>query len=623
MQRIRQLSAHLVNQIAAGEVIERPASVVKELVENSIDAGAVEILVELEEGGKRSIRVIDDGFGIVPEDLTLAVASHATSKLGTEEDLHRVRTLGFRGEALASMASVGELDIVSRPPGQATGERVFARDGHVERGPPEMIAAGTRVTLRNLFYNVPARKRFLRNDRAELTRVSAVLQHIALAVPEVGFTLVHGGRVVFRFAKGQDQRERIQEVLGEETMGRMLELDPQHPQLRGWIGRADLWRRNAQDVYTFLNGRFLRDRTLVQAVREGFRGFQIPGRNPVAVVFLQLPVDEFDVNVHPAKLEVRFRDSGAVFSLVRGAVLACLERASSVPDLIDPRAPLRQTESAHRAFPRDAALTPSPFPSVRGWAEPPPGVHERVAEPGSERRATPTPIGDASRWRNAPENALPDLGHERSTAPRSAGERSGELPIDPPSAAEAPVFQVHNAYLVLEEPGGLTVIDQHALHEKILFEELCQAHERGTLRQPLLIPEAVHLAPEAWIQFGEQQSVLASLGLVAEEFGQRTVLIRSVPMGFEQRDSAGLLQELLQRLANTPQGANELELRLRGLETLACKRAVKAGQRLNPEQQRDLIRGRAKAFQPRNCPHGRAAELFLSWDELERRFDRR
>lgn len=621
MQRIQQLSPHLVNQIAAGEVIERPASVVKELVENAIDAGAVEIQVDLEEGGKRSIRVIDDGFGIVPDDLTLAVASHATSKLRTEEDLHKVHTLGFRGEALASMASVGELDIVSRPAGQAAGERVMAREGKVERGAPEMIPNGTRVTLRNLFYNVPARKRFLRNDRAELTRVSAALQHIALSAPEVGFTLTHGGRTVFRFAKGQDLHERIQEVLGEETMQQMIELDPQHPQVRGWIGRPDLSKRNAQSIYTFLNGRFVRDRALVQAVREGYRGFQIPGRNPVAVIFLQLPVEEFDVNVHPAKLEVRFRESSAVFSLVRGAVLACLERAASVPDLLgrsDGRAPRSLDDAPHRSGSapstgrRSEATARGGFPGERPWAFPTPVAGGRVAEPGSVRSRPSDSPGTAAPSRGA-------LAADRISAPR----RQDDLPGGQQDAGESPVFQVRNAYLVVEEPNGLTVIDQHALHEKILFEELCMAFERGTLRQPLLIPEAVHLTPEAWIQFCEHQSVLADLGLVTEEFGQRTVLIRSVPMGFEQRDGSELLHDLLNRLDGAPQGGAELDLRLRGIETLACKRAVKAGQRLDVDQQRDLIRGRAQAFQPRNCPHGRPAELFLSWEELDRRFDRR
>lgn len=618
MRRIKQLSAHLVNQIAAGEVIERPASAVKELVENAIDAGAVQIVVELEEGGKRLLRVTDDGFGIDPVDLPLAVQSHATSKLRTEEDLHSVHTLGFRGEALASMASVGELDLVSRTAEQDAGERVVSRDGVVERGAPEMIQPGTRVTLRNLFYNVPARKHFLRTDRAELNRVSAAVQHVAMAVPEVGFTLVHDGKVLFRYPKGQSLRDRVCEILGEETMSRMLELDPNHPQLRGWVGRPDLSRRTTQSVYTFLNGRFIRDRTLLHAVREGFRGFQIPGRNPVAVLFLQVPPEEFDINVHPAKQEVRFRESGDVFSLLRGSIRRRLEKEGSVPDLLPPSAAGSSSGGAapSRTPYSSFGARGSDFSSLSSSAPP-----ERVAEPGS--RDWPSAAAPAH------DDAATPHGDVRPGTPAPSHRA---LPSEPElvDGREVRVFQVRNAYLVIEEETGLTVIDQHALHEKILYEEILEAREQGNLRQPLLIPETVSLSPEAWVKFGDLKETLAELGLELEEFGDRTVLVRAVPAGFENRNISSFLLELMERLSKAPASSKSksstrptIELREHIVETMACKRAVKAGQKLTPQEQLDLVRGRARAFQPQNCPHGRPSELFISWEELDRRFDRK
>ncbi len=276
-RRIHRLADHIVNQIAAGEVIERPASVVKELVENALDAGAKQIQVELEEGGRRLIRVSDDGAGIHHDDLPLAVASHATSKLRHSEDLQRIDTLGFRGEALASIASVAELEVVSRPRGADAGERVEARDGRVERRAPEMIAPGTRVTVRNLFYDIPARRRFLKNDSAELARAATALESIALARPEVGFSLLHNGKTVFRHPAAQEPRARVAEVVGEETSERLLALESGDARIAGWSGRPDLAKRDSHSVHTFVNLRGVRDSVLLHAVRQAYQGFQVPG----------------------------------------------------------------------------------------------------------------------------------------------------------------------------------------------------------------------------------------------------------------------------------------------------------------------------------------------------------
>ncbi|MCI0651682.1 MAG: DNA mismatch repair endonuclease MutL [Planctomycetes bacterium] len=603
LPRIRKLPEHVVNQIAAGEVIERPASVVKELVENALDAAASAVEVDLEEGGLRLVQVADNGLGIHADDLLLAVTSHATSKLAASEDLARITTLGFRGEALASIASIAELELVSRPPGAACGESVAARDGSAARAAPAMIPHGTRVRVRNLFASVPARRRFLRSARAELARVSAVLQHLALAMPAAGFTLRHEGRTLFRFPAGQSAAERLREVLGTECAERMIEIgggaaaqsglagERGEAHIAGWVGRPDLAKANGASIHAFLNGRFISDRTVLHAVREAYRGFQIPGKYPVAALFLALDPAAVDVNVHPTKLEVRFRDQSAVHSLVFRAVRAALEGAGAVPSL----------------FAAGAAVAPRTM--ERGDAEGRGAWHGRS-------RAERAEIPPAAFARNAGvvAEARTVLVAERLAGIESCG-------------AEPRVFQVNDSYLVVEEAAGLTIIDQHALHEKVIYEELRAARESATLRQPLLVPETVRLTPGQWSALAEAQPHLAEIGFDVEEFGAQTVLVRALPSGCsgDGVPIAELLGALLDHAAERAESGAEARADLREplLATLACKRAVKAGQRLLPAAQLDLVRARARAFHPQNCPHGRPAELFISWQELERRFDRK
>ncbi|MFN0057757.1 MAG: DNA mismatch repair endonuclease MutL [Planctomycetota bacterium] len=585
--RIAQLSPHLVNQIAAGEVIERPASVVKELVENAIDAHAGAVTIELEQGGLRTIRIIDDGCGINPADLVLAVSSHATSKLRGEAELHAIRTLGFRGEALASIASVAELELVSRPRAASAGERVVAREGRVEPGSPEPLAPGTRVTVRNLFYNVPARKRFLKSERAELLRIRALVDVIALAHPELGITLTNDGKLVARYAREQAITERLAEVFGAETAARLLPIasNDDDQLLTGFVGRPDLHRRTSDGVHLFLNGRPIKDRTVLHALREAYSGFQIPGRYPIAVLRITIEPSEFDVNVHPTKQEVRFRDSSAIHRLVMSRVRGVLERTGSVPDLISSTPTIGGSEMREW---RGSAITSRSFPA-RPYTVP--AAHTMAGAVGE----------DASAARVV--------------------EPAREL-VD---GRELRVTQVRNAYLIVEEDAGLCIIDQHALHEKILYEQLSVAYERGSLRQPLLIPETVELAARELECLSECAAELYAAGFDLEEFGGRTVLIRALPAGFENRAPVGFVREVLAQLGEARERGSLTAIELRGrlIATLACKRAVKAGDRLTPEEQLDLVRGRAQAFQPQNCPHGRPAELFLSWEELARRFDRR
>ncbi len=584
--QIIKLPALLVDQIAAGEVVERPSSVVKELVENSLDAGSSSIDVELVDGGKQSIQVTDDGQGISPDQLPMALESHATSKLSSAEDLHRILTLGFRGEALSSIASVAVVEITSRSGGEEMAHRVTGKAGAIEMLPPVAMRHGTRIQVKDLFSAVPARRRFLKASSAEVARCSTSLKGAALAHPTVGFSLTHDGRTVLRYPPDQSLPERIAEVLGSDVASRMVPVVSDEG-VAGWIARPDLQRRNGDGIWTFLNGRPLKDRVLQHAVREGFRGFQIPGQYPVAVIGLEIDPEEVDVNVHPSKLEVRFRNREEVHRRIRRAVRDALEVTGSVPDL-----PLEGAESPEAVLP---TATPE---SSHAQAV---GHSDQVGESSDSYGAS----GRSDQLRLPSEPEL--MARKTHTVSDSVT-----------------VFQVRDSFLVLEEQDGLRVIDQHALHEKILYEKILAARDQGTSSQGLLVPEPVSLDPEQWSLFVEYREALQELGLEAEEFGDGTALVRAVPQGFEARNPADLLREVLVKFAPVRgAGAQPPDLRERLLQTMACKAAVKAGQRLSPEAQEDLVNGREQAFQPWNCPHGRPSELFISWQELDRRFDRK
>ncbi len=578
--QIIKLPALLVDQIAAGEVIERPSSVVKELLENSIDAGSSQIDVDLEDGGKRLIQVTDDGQGIVADQLPMALESHATSKLKDASDLHRILTLGFRGEALASIAAISTVELASRTGSDDVAHRIRGSEGSMEPLAPVAMRPGTRVSVKDLFSAVPARRRFLKASSAEVARCSASIKGAALAHPTVGFSLTHDGRTVLRYPADQSLPERIAEVLGSEVATRMIEVRSDEG-VAGWVARPDLQRRNSDGIWTFLNGRPVRDKVMQHAVREGFKGFQIPGQYPMAVIGIEVEPDLVDVNVHPSKLEVRFRDREDVHRRIRRAIRAALEAEGSVPELVlaDVIAPDHVSDEAPvvASLPRDASAME---PAAEG---------DRVIEPGTS------------------------YGHQEPVA-ADQNLVSGSMRV----------FQVRNSFLILEEEDGLRIIDQHALHEKILYEKILAAREKGTLCQGLLVPEPVPLEPLQWSLFVEYRSALAELGLEAEEFGDGVALVRAVPQGFESRNPPELLREVLVRFEPIrSSGAAAPDLRERLLQTMACKAAVKAGDPLSPEAQEDLIRGREQAFQPWNCPHGRPSELFISWQELGRRFDRK
>ncbi len=586
MARIRQLPDHVITKIAAGEVIERPASVVKELLENSIDAGARRIDVEIDAGGIDRILVVDDGIGIEPEDLPLALASHATSKLHDADDLFRVRTLGFRGEALASIAGVAQVTVQSVPQGATFGAEIQAIGGELSPVRPWSGSPGTRLEVRHLFFNTPVRKKFLRVPATEFSHISEQLTRLALAYPSIHFTLKHQGRVVFDLPATDHLPDRIEIFFGPEVRAALYEIRREHGPLRlhGYIADPVIDRSHAREQYLFLNGRWFRDRRLSYAIQESYRGLLMTGRYAVAFLYLEMPADAVDVNVHPTKAEVRFRDASTIFHLVLSAIRSRLNEAKQTPRLEFPRDPLPRSESP------SAPIPTADFPSSDANK---PMIRESHRPVDNEVRGQPT-----TETRFISEELFPT-----------------SLPVH--------AIQLHNAYLVAETPEGILVIDQHALHERILFEQFQERLRHGPMeRQRLLIPEPVELGAESAALALSVRDELAELGLEIEEFGPLTVVIHSCPTLLSTASPAELLREVVEFLTTQGRLPPREVLLNRLISTMACKAAVKAGDRLTPEQIRLLLEQRHLAQDTHHCPHGRPTSLMLSRKDLDRQFGR-
>ncbi len=592
---IRILSSTLTNKIAAGEVIERPASVVKELVENALDAGASRVEVELENAGAELIRVVDDGCGMDADDLALAFASHATSKLADEEDLFRVRTMGFRGEALASIGSVSDARIVSRTPQSDSGHEVAMRAGAIEPVRACGAPVGTQVEVRRLFYNVPVRKKFLKTSATEMAHTTEALTRLALARPDVHFVLKHNARSVFNLPPAPDRAQRIGEFFGREVADNMIPLRHEREgfAIEGYLLPPTVDRRNTKMQYTYVNGRYVRHSNLMHAIAQAYEGLMIPGRRPVCFLFITMDPGAVDVNVHPTKLEVKFRSAREVHSHCVSAMRECLREASVIPQVAlrppeeEPaREGVRQAIGDFFAGHAAASLEPP------GWTP---------ARRGP-RGFTPAPREDV---------ALPG-------PPAPAGARASEF-----RAAFGPCMQVLDTYLVEEVAEGVNLIDQHALHERILYNQIKRRLEEGGLAsQQLLVPELVELPRQEFYAVMALAEELGRFGMAIEAFGDRTVIVRSYPQVLGHFDGRTFFQELLDELAG-PQGAQEVDGRLEKIVRLmACRGAVKAGKRLSPEQMRHLLESRADAGPTDTCPHGRPTTILLSREELERQFRR-
>ena len=617
---IRRLPLTLVNQIAAGEVIERPAAVVKELVENALDAGATRIEVSIREGGKALISIRDDGRGMSADELALAVERHATSKL-PDDDLVHIATLGFRGEALPSIGAVARLAITSRTADSDSAWRLTVEGGTVAGPMPEAHAQGTTVEVRDLFYATPARLKFLKTARAESGQVVDFLKRLAMASPSVAFSLRDEEREKLKLpaCTGLDpQEERLAAILGRDFGQNSLPVDAERDgyRLSGRIGLPTLHRATAASQFLFVNGRPVKDRLLLGALRGGYEDLIPRGRHPMVALFLDLPPEEVDVNVHPAKAEVRFRDSGLVRGLLvaslRQALAAAGHRAASTVS----QAALGAFRSQDGAAGADGARGAMQYQSP--WGS---GVPHRPSQALSEQ---------ASAWQaplTAPDSPLADreaIDAGSIGAPSAAlgpAEMAPEAVSSPLGAARA---QVHGTYIIAQTEDGIVIVDQHAAHERLVLERMKKSMANGGVaRQALLLPEVVELEPEAADRLADRSHELAEMGLVIEAFGQGAIVVRETPAMLGHVDCAGLLRDLADELAEWGTALALTERVDHVAATMACHGSVRAGRQLNGPEMNALLREMEITPRSGQCNHGRPTYVELKLNDIERLFARR
>ncbi len=633
---IAQLSQSLVNRIAAGEVIERPASVVKELVENALDAGAEEISIEIEDGGRELIRVIDNGGGIPPADLGLAFASHATSKLLSDEDLFQIATKGFRGEALASIGSVSHSRIISRTaeaPDSCAYE-IANRGGAISDTQAASGNVGTTVEVRNLFFNVPARRKFLKGTQTEFGHISEMVLKLALPHPNVAFKLAHNGRQVLDVPR-TNAEDRYLAAWPKEFHEQRLTIDLRDAEitLRGIVGTPEIARPTPKYQQLYLNNRPIRDRFVQHALREAYRGLTEPGRYPAAVLLIDMPPADVDVNVHPTKVEVRFRDSGRIHGLVMAAVRERLLGSDLTPlaqprgdDATPFRADMREKLATFfRAMPSEV-VAPAPATS----SDPTLARFELHAQPAPQTSIDFTSRAlredDASARVAAPNASSGTNDRSQDHGLASVATTDNTTPVaSAPHATQpnAPAIQLHNSYLVAQSDDGMIIIDQHALHERIMYEELHARLTRGPLEsQRLLIPQTLPVSSRQMAMLEQIQPLLARLGIEVSSFGPNTVAVQAFPSFLERLEPAVFVNELLERGEQELLDLHEEELLHEILDMMACKAAVKAGDPLSAAEIEALLARRELVERSSNCPHGRPTTLRLSLRDLEKQFKR-
>ncbi len=619
---IRVLPPEVAARIAAGEVVQRPASVVKELVENALDAAARRIRVEIRDGGRQEIRVVDDGVGIPADQVLLAFERHATSKIADEADLWAIQTLGFRGEALPSIAAVSHLTLRTRAEGEDLGTEVVLEGGKVAAHRPVGAPRGTTVIVRNLFFNTPARRKFLKSRATEGAWIARVVQSYALARPDVAFTLVREGRTALETPGKDDLLLAAAAVLGQETAASLVPVLAERPdgeggviRVRGLVSLPGQVRRSRDQIYLFVNGRWVQDAFLLKALEEAYRGLIARGEHPIALLFLELDPALVDVNVHPAKAEVRFRRPSPVFGAVQGGVRAALRGDVSplfqapLPRVEGPSEGLRETPPPH---PEGEPLRP-----VRD-APPPAPVDASAEAPLPPRPPEPPPPS-------------PPRGGGVGTPPPPEAAPTTLPGLEPREAGLPPLRilgQLDRTFIVAEGPDGLYLIDQHAAHERIRYDELIAARRGTPARQELLMPVTVDLAPSQAAVLEERAEELGRLGFELEPFGPGQMRVRAVPAGLE----GGKLEAALREVADVFLGegaewdpGNFLGLppwEHRLLATLACHSSVRAGRTLSREEMEALVEALAKTAFPRTCPHGRPTLTVLNRRQLERTFGR-
>ena len=640
MGRIRVLSDAIANKIAAGEVVERPASVVKECLENSLDAGSTRVRIEVEGGGRRLIRIGDDGSGMLRDDALLAFERHATSKLSDVKDLLSIATLGFRGEALPSIASVSRLTLETRSPAEETGTRVEISGGKLLRCDEAALAPGTILTVRDLFFNVPARKKFLRSDQTELAHIAQNVTQYSLAYPAIGFELLHEGRELLNVSPASELRERIFQVFGPQSLDDLIPLGERVREapgdeesggasrftLRGFVSPPHIQKPNRNSIYLFVNGRLIRDKVLMHALHSAYQNLMPPSASPFALLFLGCGYEEVDVNVHPSKIEVRFRRSSFVHDFVRDAVREALMDRRPVSNA----PPASFTTPAQPA----AALPYSEFtqrvenaPFFPGVSEP---VPVRVAEELPEFRL---------REPSAPFAQKLDFGHTAPPAPASPApplrripDTHGSLPeglvAEPLPSLDVlrdlrPLGQLHDSFIIAAGPDGLWVIDQHVAHERILFEQVLAQMARGEIeRQQLLLPIVLDLTPSQLIELERIRTELEASGFEVEPFGPRSIAVKSAPAALGSAGAETVLFEILETAEKELRSAGFDELRREMAASIACRAAIKINNPLDVTRMRWLLESLAACELPMTCPHGRPIALRYSTKEILKSFHR-
>jgi DNA mismatch repair protein MutL len=607
MPRIEQLSTSIINKIAAGEVIERPASAVKELIENAVDAGATRVDITIEEGGSHLIRVVDNGHGIAADQMELAIASHATSKIRSADDLFSVRTLGFRGEALASISEVSQMTLRSRTAEEEVGNILEINGGQRSELRPTGCPTGTLVEVRNLFYNTPVRRKYLKTVQTEMGHITEAFTRIALAYCDVHFSIKHNDRLMHDLPAVDNWKDRIAHFFGRDLAQGLIWVESEIDDvvISGYVADPTFFRSHTRMQFLFLNGRHIRDRSLQHALGESYRGLLIHGRFPIAFLKMDMPAEMVDVNVHPTKLEVRFQDSRKMYSQVLSTIRNKFLATDLTARVRDTGHDEEQAVSAETNQQFDFKVAPA---SSDAW-----GIGDRSPQmPDSFRQALdPTNITSATL-------------SEQPTDPFQVSLEGPDSPAIFDSTGHSSWgIQIQNRYIITEDERGMLVIDQHALHERILYEQIRKKVLAGELEiQRLLVPEPVTLAAAECALVLEQQDRLRQLGLEVEAFGGDTVLVSSYPAMLRRVRIEELLRSVIEIMIVDGDQLDKRDLLDELMHMMSCKGAVKAGDSLTSDEIESLLEWRALCQDSHHCPHGRPTSLVFTQDELDKRFQR-
>lgn len=593
--KIQILSEHVINKIAAGEVIDRPSSVVKELVENSIDAGADDITIVLKDGGKGLIQIIDNGIGMTEEDAIMSFQRHATSKIHDFEDLEKVLSFGFRGEALASIASVARVEMKTVPRGQIEGTQINIEAGVISNVGSAGGNSGTTISVKNIFYNTPARRKFLRATSTEYRHILSVLNRFTLAHPDVNFTLFHEDNQVFSYKKS-DLQQRVSDVLGEKVGDSLLPISEDNAvfKVNGFLGNFEIVRKSRGEQYFFVNSRFINDRTLSAAVMSGYGELVPKGRFPIYILFFDIDPDRLDVNVHPTKSEIKFADQHMLFSLVRGAVKRALATDHIIPDV--------RPENIQ-------------FPTRR------PRFRSSLVDDMKNFNKDQTRIdfdAASAELYDFPSSASqPEYFNTPASALNSASETSQQKK----ETEHAMLWQLHNKYVLSQIKSGLVILDQHAAHERIMYEKVKKRFAEGDApSQQLLFPHTLDLTAEDHALLLEMYPMLEKIGFILKGFGGRTVVIEGIPAGMRIRKEEKILPEILDEYKLKI--GTEVDMQERVAKSVACRASIMSGDRLTYDEMNALIDQLFACETPYFCPHGRPTMITISLDELDDRFER-